>query len=133
MGNSKIGLVDIKIAGAPHQMRFSMGAIIEVEEYFGVDETSKKLAEIFKDTSAWSMRDFATVIAIALRRGSLEGAANEDIFELLLFDEIPQYGTAIGKAFASANTGTTKVPDRPTRGARSPKKKKGKKGSTTTT
>lgn len=138
MGNTKIGLIDVVIAGEPHQMRFSFGAIIEVEEHFGVGNTSRKLDEIFNDTSAWSMRDFATVLAIALRRGSLEGVSNEEIFEMMLFDETAQYGKAIGQAFAAANTGKSAVDERPTRAAKAvkkakKKKKKARRASTTTT
>ncbi len=120
MSNPKAGLIDIKISGELHQLRFSLGAIEEIEDYFGADKAGKTIAQVFADSGNWSARDISMIFFAGLRRGSLPDATREEIADMLLFSEFPYYAEVLSEAFAAANTGKKDVPERPTQGAKAP-------------
>jgi hypothetical protein len=117
-------MIDIELDGEPHQMRFTLGAIEEIEEAFGEEGAKTKLTEVFENSESWSARDVSTIFMAGLKRGSLPDATREEVADMLVFSDFQYYAEQLSIGLNAANTGKAKLPDRPTKGAGSPKRKK---------
>lgn len=107
VANTMRGEVEIKICGEVHQLRFTLGAMRELKERFGV----KSVAEIFKNANDWGPDDIAFLFHAGLKRGSLPDASLEDIEEMMVLQELPDYAEALSRAFNAANTGKAEPPN----------------------
>jgi len=121
MGNSKRGLVDIEIGGELHQVRFTLGAMRELEEHFKV----KSLAAVFANAREWGTTDYLFVVAAGLKRGSMPDATPEKIEDLVTIAELAPVVDTLTKALRASATGSTVKPEaskdiRPTSGAPAP-------------
>ena len=96
MPNSKRGEIDIQIDGETHGMRFTMGAVRELQEHFKADS----LQDTFQNGEKWGARDIVTVIHVGLKRGSGPDITIEDLEEKLLLSEMSQYMEVIKKGLS---------------------------------
>lgn len=110
MVNSKRGEVAITIGGEEHVLRFSLGALREIQEHFG----TKGLQETFENAENWGAADLVVLFMAGLKRGSMPDVTKEALEELLVMQEIPEYMEALTKGMNVGTAGKTKVdPTRP--------------------
>jgi hypothetical protein len=99
--NKARGEVPIVIAGEEHILRFTLGAIREVKDYFG----AKTIQEIVSNKEYDDLEKITVWLAAGLKRGSMPDATLEQMEEMLLLTEIQSYTEAINRASAVSATG----------------------------
>lgn len=108
MANSMRGEVELLICGERHVLRFTLGALRELKEQF----KAANLVDLFKDASSWGPEELTALFVAGLRRGSMPDATFEQIEELLVMQELPQYAEALSAALNASTVGKTTLPAR---------------------
>lgn len=104
--NKVRGEVPVVIGGEEHVLRFTIGAIREVKDYF----QAKNIQEIVESKEYDDLTKITVWLAAGLRRGSMPDASLETVEEMLLLSEIPQYTEAINKAMTTGTMGPNPKP-----------------------
>lgn len=104
MANSKRGEHEFELDGEKHVLRYSMGAIRELEEHFEC-----KMAEMQQKLVAGvGAADTMTLLVAGLKRGSMPDATVEIVEEMVVMGDLPkimkELGVAMGKPTTAAKS-----------------------------
>lgn len=88
------GEFDLLIGGEEYTMRYTYGALKELEKHFKVKGPQK----IFESLGNWSTDDHVALILAGLKRGSGKGLTVEQLEDMLTFDQMRYYIETISKA-----------------------------------